>query len=182
MRRSPLHTLLPFAALILSACGRHASDGATDAPTASAMATSAAVAPTVDTPTARLRLDGEIWQADREIFALLTPMGADRRLIMGGSLGPKDASEQTFNLNLNGVTGPGTYVVRASAGLDSAIQLANWKPERYLIGGTLGADVTVRIETLVESPLTVVATFSGTMTANDGTTMHVTDGEFRYSE
>ncbi len=183
MHLRTLLTAVSLAVLSLTACGRIGSDGnAASSATDTTRVADAAATPTGVQNVARLRLDGELWQANREFFALLAPVGTSQRLMLGASLGPKDATEQTFNLNLTDVNGPGTYVVGVSAAIDNAIQLANWKPSRYLVGGSLGAEVTVRIETLIESPLTVVATFSGTMVANDGTTIQVTDGEFRYRE
>ena len=130
-----------------------------------------------------MTIDGKPWRADREIFGALDSPVAPRVLIVSGSLGPKNASEQTFNLNVAGVDKPGRYVVRTrDASVGNAAQIANLTPERYLVGGALGFDVTVDVTIAQKNPTRIDARFSGTLTANDGTTVVVADGRFRYSE
>lgn len=132
--------------------------------------------------TLQLKLDGREWHADRAIEAMVDPPGFDHMLIISGSYGPKDRNEQAFNLNLTGVQAPGRYVIKGGNAVGSAIQLANLSPERFLIGGTLGADVVIEVTTLQRAPVAVEGRFSGTMTANDGTALRVEDGRFSYRE
>lgn len=130
-----------------------------------------------------MTLDGKPWKADREIFGAFDPPGMARQLIMAGSFGPKDANEQTFNLNVAGVDKPGRYVVRTrEASVGNAAQVANLSRERYLVGGALGFEITVDVDVVAKNPTRIDARFSGTLTANDGATVVVADGRFRYSE
>lgn len=170
-------------ALSLGACGREA---ATSTPSTSAPATSAPTAAQAGAAAREpnrldLRLDGQPWRADRAIEAIVDAPGFDGLLILSGSFGPKDRNEQTFNLNLSGVKGPGTYRVRGGS-VTNAVQLGNLSTERYLIGGALGADVEVVVHTLQRNPLVVEATFSGTLLANDGKQVRLEDGRFSYRE
>lgn len=133
----------------------------------------------------RLTLDGKPWQADREFFGAYHPPGMDKAVLMAASLGPKDKNEQAFNLNLFGVSGPGRYVASGNTmslkGLtSSAIQLANLSEQRYLIGGPLGYEI--QVELLQAGAGVIEARFSGTMNANDGSTLNLSDGYFFWRE
>jgi len=157
---------------------------ATAAPAAAAPATTAA-APKAQGNQLRLTLDGKPWQADREFFGSFHPPGMDRAVLMAASLGPKDKHEQTFNLNLFGVTGPGRYTASGNTlslkGISSSqIQLANLSEQRYLVGGPFG--YTVEIELLHAGGGTIEARFEGRMTASDGQELRVSDGYFFYRE
>ena len=169
---------LSVAALLLVSCGTSGRD--TAATPASGAA--AGVAAPVAANALHLKIDGREWHADRAIEARVHPPGFDRMLMVSGSFGPKDRNEQTFNLNLAGVEAPGRYAIKGGDVVGSAIQLANLDPGRYLIGGALGADVVVEVTTLQRAPVVVEGTFSGTMTANDGTALRVEDGRFSYRE
>jgi hypothetical protein len=181
-RRRPVRRLVVLLCAALAAgCSNDAAvpPPVTTAPAAAAPAPPPAAAGNVLTMT----LDGKPWKADREIFGAFDPPGMARRLIMAGSFGPKDANEQTFNLNVAGVDKPGRYVVRTrEASVGNAAQVANLSRERYLVGGALGFDVTVDVDVLARNPTRIDARFSGTLTANDGATVVVADGRFRYSE
>src|SRR5262245_16935467 len=58
-----------------------------------------------------LRMAGQEWVADHDLFGAVHPAGYDRALLVAGSRGPKDESEQVFNLNLFGIDGPGRYTI-----------------------------------------------------------------------
>lgn len=166
--------------LLLGAC-----DGPSSMP---ATAPPADATPTVAPRTAnqlRLTLDGQVWQADRELFGAWHPPGVERAVLMAGSLGPKDSREQAFNLNLFGVSGPGRYVANGSTvsagGLTSnTIQLANLSEQRYLVGGPFGYDVT--IDLLQAGSGVIEARFQGRVNASDGSVLTLTDGYFLYRE
>lgn len=165
--------------LLLGAC----SDAA--APVAQAPTTQPTQAP-ADAPAGnllRMRIDGVDWIADHEIFGAVHPMGYDRAVLIAGSHGPKDADEQAFNIILNAADGPGIYRATTGDTRRHVVQMANLTPERYLAGGlTLDHDMTIEIVRMQASPVLIEARFHGTLTANDGTVLHIEDGEFRYRE
>lgn len=176
-RNRPLPAAAMLAcALLLAACSRQTAPAA--ATTTAATSSEAAAR---EPNRLELRLDGRPWHADRAIEAIVGAAGFDGMLMLSGSFGPKDRDEQTFNLNLTGVRGPGTYHVRGSGVVD-AVQLANLSAERYLVGGALGADVDVVVRTLQRDPLRVEATFSGTLVASDGQRLRLEDGHFSYRQ
>lgn len=188
---SPLRTSLLCAALVcnaplLTACTAQTPPATTTGAAAAAPATTPApAAPKAAANQLRLKLDGQPWQADREFFGAYHPPGMDRAVLMAASLGPKDKNEQMFNLNLTGVSGPGRYVASGNTlslkGVtSSAIQLANISEQRYLIGGPLGYEIDV--ELLQAGTGVIEARFSGTMNANDGSTLKVSDGYFFWRE
>lgn len=174
-----LPIVLALAALILTACGDAA-------PPVAAVATSPAApppaaAPAAGTLQARMNLDGKPWQADRDHFTAFHPPGLNQAVLMAASRGPKDRHEQTFNLNLAGVNGPGSYTAKGDTmsvqgTLGSAFQLANLSDSRYLIGGPLGFDIQVQL--LQAGAGVVEARFHGTATASDGSTVKIEDGYF----
>lgn len=170
------------ACLLLAACHSPPPPAATAATVATP---SAPASPQGQSNQLRLTLDGKTWQADRDYFGAFHPPGMDKAVLMAGSFGPKDKHEQAFNLNLFGVDAPGHFFASGNTmslkGLSSsAIQLANLSDQRYLIGGPLGYEVEVDL--LQAGAGVIEATFSGRMTANDGSTVTVTDGYFFYRE
>ena len=114
-------------ALLLAAC-----DAPPDAAAPTAAPHSATPPVAAEANVVRLRVDGVEWSADRDIFCAVNPPGLARGVIIAGSRGPKDANEQTFNLNLSGVDGPGTLRLENSASVTHAIQLANLDAARFL--------------------------------------------------
>lgn len=190
LRTGLLCAPLACSVALLTACTSQTPPAATADAAAAAPATTPATAPTPAAPKTagnqlRLKLDGQPWQADREFFGAYHPPGMDRAVLMAASLGPKDKNEQAFNLNLTGVSGPGRYVASGNTlslkGVtSSAIQLANLSEQRYLIGGPLGYEID--IELLQAGTGVIEARFSGTMNANDGSTLKVSDGYFFWRE
>lgn len=166
------------AACLLAACAQESPP-----PPPGAVATAAVAAPAGSAGNlVRLRVDGVEWAADREIFCAVDPPGLGQVLIVSGSRGPKDANEQTFNLNLSGVTGPGTVRLAGGASTTHAIQLANLDADRYLNGGALGFDVTVEVVALSREPAQVELRFAGTLNSSAGAPLRIEDGHVRCSE
>lgn len=131
----------------------------------------------------RMRVDGVEWHADREFFGAVHPPGMDRAVLMAGSLGPRDANEQTFNLHLFGIDGPGRYRFERTDATGSVMQLANLSPERYLIGGLM-FDYRFEVELLEMQidPVAIVARFHGELQSNEDKQVRISDGEFVYRE
>jgi hypothetical protein len=163
--------------LLLAAC-----DAPPDAAAPTAAPRSEAPPVAAEANVVRLRVDGVEWSADRDIFCAVNPPGLARGVIIAGSRGPKDANEQTFNLNLSGVDGPGTLRLESSASVTHAIQLANLDATRFLNGGAMGFDVTVDLIAVSANPTRVEARFSGTLGSSAGTPLRIDDGYLRCSE
>lgn len=130
-----------------------------------------------------LRIDGQAWVADHDLFGAVHPAGYDRALLVAGSRGPKDENEQVFNLNLFGIDGPGRYTITRGGKDGSAAQLANLSAERFLIGGLMFEQrLEVEVVRMQAAPVDIEVRFHGELQANDGAMLKVEDGEFRYRE
>jgi hypothetical protein len=167
----------PF--LLLAACGP-ATPPATPASNAGGSVPAAAAEEAANL--IRMRVDGVEWSADRDIFCTVAPPALGDVLIVSGSRGPKDASEQAFNLNLTGVAGPGTIKLAGGGSTTHAIQLANLDAQRYLNGGAMGFDVTVEVVSLARDPARVELRFAGTLNSSAGKPLRIEDGHVRCSE
>jgi len=132
--------------------------------------------------TLSLNIDGTPWTGDHDLFGAFHPAGYDRALLIGGSHGPKDRHEQVFTLNLYGIDGPGRYEIKTGNASASVVQIANLSSERYLAGSLLGFDFVVDVRTVSHTPTVIDASFSGTLTANDGSELKISDGQFSYRE
>lgn len=175
---------LAVAALLLplAACNDAAALGAASPPS-SAPATPAVQADAPAGNVLRMRIDGVEWNAERELFGAVHPAGYDRAVLISGSHGPNDATEQDFTIMLNAADGPGTYRATTGDTRRHVVQLGNLTPERYLAGGLmLDHDMTIELVRMQASPVLIEARFNGTLTANDGAVLKIEDGEFRYRE
>lgn len=169
-----LRRLAMWSSLLLVACSE---------PPAAAI--TAAAPATVTTATANqlsMRVDGVEWIADHDLFGAFHPPGYTRALLIAGGRGAKDASEQTMNINLFGIDGPGRYAIRGGDPNGSVAQLANYTQERFLAGSMMGYDLVVDVSVAQADPTHIEATFSGTLTGNDSVTMKIEDGRFVYRE
>ncbi len=129
-----------------------------------------------------VRIDGVEWLAEHDIFGAVHPTGYDRTILIAGSRGGKHANEQAFNLNLFGIDAPGRYRVHNANAKSGVAQMANLSPERYLAGNLFGYDIEVELVHFSKNPDRIEARFSGTLEANDGSTMQLRDGYFNYTE
>jgi hypothetical protein len=103
-------------------------------------------------------------------------------VIISGSRGPKDASEQAFTLTLHGIDTPGRHRVHSGDVTSGVVQLAGLSEQRFLIGGALGYDLQVELTMAQQNPVRIEATFEGTLVANDGGTVTFRNGRFTYRE
>lgn len=178
---------LSAACCMLGACGGNAPDASVPASPASAMTAPVAVGTDTAVPAAsanliRMRVDGVEWAADREIFCMVDPPGMGPVVIVSGSRGPKDANEQTFNLNLTGVTAAGPVQLKGGGSVTHVIQVANLDAERYLNGGAFGFDVNLDVVALSRAPAHIEARFSGTLNSSAGAPLRIEDGHVRCTE
>ena len=176
--RSRLLLGLPFVALTLAACGDSASPTTTAASAGTAGTPPAAAAPNQ----LSMRIDGVEWRADHDLFGAFHPPGYERALLIAGARGRKDANEQTMNINLFGIDGPGRYTIATGHAAGSVAQLANYTPERFLAGSMMGYELVVDVVVAQADPTHIEATFSGSLTGNDSMVMKIEDGRFVYRE
>jgi hypothetical protein len=156
-----------------------------EAPTPSAPISGATkpAASSAGEPLLRMQVDGKLWQANSDIFGAVNPLGAKDSMLISGSFGPNNASEQDFSMTLGGVSGPGKFAIKNAKPVGSVVQLANFSPAQYLIGGLVFEhDIQVEITQLQANPVLLAGTFSGWMQANDGNKVSITAGEFYYRE
>lgn|GEM_PF-2690874 len=174
-RRCPAVALGLIATVAAAGCS-----GGRDAASAPehAAAAAAGIAATQEANILRMQVDGVAWTADHDVFGAFHPPGHERVLMVAGSYGPKDANEQAFNLNLYRIDAPGRYTVRSGNAEGHVVQFANHSAERYLAGGPFGFDV--QVDVVAASPERIELRFAGTLTANDGTRLALTDGYFIY--
>ncbi len=176
--RARLFLAMPLSALVLAACGNTAPPTSTAAPAGAASPAPAAVVPNQ----LSMRIDGAEWRADHDLFGAVHPAGYDRALLMAGARGRKDATEQTMNINLFGIDGPGHYAIASGHPAGSVAQLANYTPERFLAGSMMGYDLVIDVVVAQADPTHIEAMFSGTLTGNDGVVMTIEEGRFVYRE
>lgn len=175
--RTTTFLVTALASLLLSACGNNASPTATAAPERAPTA-----APVPSANQLSMRIDGVEWRADHDLFGAFHPPGYERALLIAGARGRKDANEQTMNINLLGIDGPGRYTISTGHAAGSIAQLANYTPERFLAGSMMGYDLVVDVVVAQADPTHIEATFSGTLTGNDSVVMKIEDGRFVYRE
>ena len=129
-----------------------------------------------------LKINGELWEADHEVFGAFHPNGYNDAIIISGTKGPKDKYEQAFNINLYGVPGPGEYHITTGNPELSVGQIGNLSEAHFLYGNMFGFDLKVTVTKASKNPDVVEATFEGTMTGNAGDVITITEGKFAYQE
>jgi hypothetical protein len=127
-------------------------------------------------------VNGVSWEADHEITAIFHPKGYNNAILIYGNKGPKDKSEQTFNLNLYNANGAGTYDIVGGNKDNSEVQLANLSTEHYLYGNVLGFSFRAQITKAGNNPTEVQASFEGVLIGNSGDSVKITEGKFYYHE
>ncbi len=130
----------------------------------------------------RMKINGAEWVADHGIFGAFHPKGYNKAIIIGGSKGPKNESEQVFDINIYNTEGPGTYNFHDGNPELSAAQMANWSTETFLCGSMMGHNMHVNVSKASTNPAVIEATFEGNLTCNSGEVFHLTDGTFYYHE
>lgn len=130
----------------------------------------------------RMKINGQTWEADHELTGIVFPEGYNKAILIGGTKGPKDKYEQTFNLNLFNCNGVGEYMIETGNKDQCVVQLGNLSEEHYLYGNVMGFRMRVTISKASKSPEELEASFEGEMTGNAGDILKVTDGKFYYHE
>lgn len=145
-------------------------------------ASNAPVVKTTATNFLSMKVNGVSWEADHGITAILHPKGYNNALLIAGNKGPKDKTEQTFNLNLYNVSGPGVFDFASGNKDNNEVQLANLSDEHYLYGNVLGFSFHVQVNKASQNPTVLEAGFEGTLTGNTGDSVKITEGKFYYHE
>ncbi|MBP9193389.1 MAG: hypothetical protein KBF57_01805 [Saprospiraceae bacterium] len=129
-----------------------------------------------------MKINGQLWEADHDVIGAFHPKGYDQLIIIGGSSGKKDKSENSFTVNIYKTNGPGKYnFVQGNPAL-SVAQMGNWSEEEYLCGSMMGFDVSFDVTKASKNPTIVEATFSGKLTCPSGKELLITEGKFYYEE
>ncbi|WP_255155672.1 hypothetical protein [Ferruginibacter sp. HRS2-29] len=129
-----------------------------------------------------MKVNGTVWQADHEVTGIVHPNGYNNAILIGGKKGPKDKTEQTFNLNLYNAAGTGIFDFVSGNKDNSEVQLANLSDEKYLYGNVLGFAFHAKITRAEKNPTVLEASFEGVLTGNTGDSVKITDGKFYYHE
>ncbi|CAN5799112.1 hypothetical protein BH11VER1_BH11VER1_02450 [soil metagenome] len=174
----PPLSVLGFCVFILAGCGK-GPEGSSH-PEAESAAKSGVKKEEVNQLS--MRLNGVEWIADHNLFGAFHPVGFNKAILIAGSKGPKDKSEQAFNINLYNADGPGTYQIKSGNADLSVAQMANLSPENFMYGSMMGFDLTVKVLQASKGDKVIEAHFEGTVTGNAGDTIKVTDGRFIYHE
>lgn len=126
------------------------------------------------------KMNGELWSADNDIFGAFHPAGYNKAVLIAGSKGPKDKNEQTFNINLYNINGPGTYEIKNGNADNCVAQLANLSSDKFLYGSMMGYDIKVTL--LHCSSTNVEARFEGWLIGNSSDTLKISEGYFNYKQ
>lgn len=129
-----------------------------------------------------MKVNGVAWEADHEIMAIFHPKGYNNAILISGYKGPKDKSEQTFNLNLYNANGEGSYEIVSGNKDNNEVQLANLSNEHYLYGNVLGFSFNAQITKAANNPSELQARFEGVLIGNTGDSVKITEGKFYYHE
>jgi len=129
-----------------------------------------------------MKINGVEWKADHSIFGAFHPKGHNRVVMISGSKGPKNKSEQLFNINIYNTTGPGIFQFQDGNPDFSVAQLANVSPENYIYGSMMGFTMKVNLTKASTAPDVVEATFEGELKGNAGDVPKITEGRFYYHE
>lgn len=129
-----------------------------------------------------MKINGKEWKADSEIFGAFHPKGYNNAIIISGSKGPNDKTEQSFNINLYNANGPATFNIKEGNTDGNVAQLANMSPEHFMYGSMMGFAIKIIVTKANSTPTEIEATFEGELTGNASDKIVITEGKFYYHE
>ncbi|MCG2613784.1 hypothetical protein LZZ85_05810 [Terrimonas sp. NA20] len=129
-----------------------------------------------------MKINGAPWVADQEIFGAFHPEGYDDAIMISGSKGASDKSQQAFNINLFKTAGPGSFSIQKGNPDNNVVQLGNLSPENYLYGSMMGFSMKVNVMKASANPVEIEAVFEGQLVGNAGDTLKITEGKFYYRD
>jgi hypothetical protein len=166
-----------LAAMALIGCER-ADEHVNASPTA---ATSVNAIPTQSNQLTML-IDGTEWRFDRELLGGINPISDQPEMLISGSRGANDASEQTFTVIIPGAGKPGIYRVKSGDGGKSNFQISGLSESEFLAGNMMPFDLTVTVTDVAANPMRMSASFQGNIQTNTGRTLQISEGVFHYRE
>ncbi|MCF8247882.1 MAG: hypothetical protein K9J37_22175 [Saprospiraceae bacterium] len=162
--------------LLFFACGNNAGQSN------EVVSATSAPAETADKNYLTMKINGVEWKADHGVFGAFHPKGYNKVTMISGNKGPKDATEQFFNINIYNTDGPGTFSFKDGNPDLRVAQMGGWNAENYICGSMMGHDMRVKITAASTKPDVVEATFEGELTCNSGEVLKITEGKFYYHE
>lgn len=129
-----------------------------------------------------MKIDGVEWRFENEIMGGINPISEQPEMLISGSRGTNDASEQTFTVIIRGAAKPGIYRVKSGDASKSNFQLSGLSDSEFLAGNMMPFDLTVTVSDVGADPMRMRASFQGSIQTNTGRTLLISDGLFRFQE
>jgi hypothetical protein len=129
-----------------------------------------------------MKIDGAEWRFENELMGGINPISDKPEMLISGSRGPNDASEQTFTVIIHGANQPGSYRVKSGDMSQSNFQISGLSESEFLAGNMMPFDLTVTVSEVAANPMRMRATFQGSIQTNTGRTLEISDGVFHYQE
>jgi hypothetical protein len=129
-----------------------------------------------------MKIDGAEWRFENELIGGINPISEQPEMLISGSRGANDASEQTFTVIIRGASQPGSYRVKSGDASQSNFQISGFSEHEYLAGNMMPFDLTVTVSDVGENPMRMRASFQGSIQTNTGRTLQISDGVFQYQE
>jgi hypothetical protein len=127
-------------------------------------------------------IDGVEWRFDSELMGGINPISDKPEMLISGSRGSNDASEQTFTVIIHGANAPGTYRVKSGDGSQSNFQISGISAQEFLAGNMMPFDLNVIVTEVGEHPMRLRASFEGSIDTNTGRTLRISRGIINYQE
>lgn len=127
-------------------------------------------------------IDGVESRFDSELMGGINPISDKPEMLISGSRGRNDASEQTFAVIVHGANTPGTYRVKSDDGSQSNFQISGISAQEFLSGNMMPFDLTVIVTEVGEHPMRLRASFEGSIDTNTGRTLRISRGTVNYQE
>jgi hypothetical protein len=127
-------------------------------------------------------IDGKEWRFENELMGGINPISDKPEMLMSGSRGANDGSEQTFTVMIRGADVPGTYRVKSGDSSQSVFQISGLSEQEFLAGNMMPFDLTVIVSEVGAKPMRMSARFAGSIETNTGRTLQISNGVFLYQE
>jgi hypothetical protein len=129
-----------------------------------------------------MKIDGVEWRFENELMGGINPISDKPEMLISGSRGANDASEQTFTVIIRGANQPGSYRVKSGDASQSNFQISGLNESEFLAGNMMPFDLTVTLSDVAANPMRMRATFQGSIQTNTGRTLEISDGVFHYQD
>ena len=129
-----------------------------------------------------MHIDGVQWRFDSALMGGINPISDKPEILISGSRGPNDASEQTFTVIIPGASKPGRYRVKSGDANQSNFQISTISAQEFLAGNMMPFDLTVIVTEVGKRPMRLRASFEGSIDTNTGRTLRISRGTINYQE